>query len=92
MQILYCNVGNPSILRSLHYVTIQLFWAKVKFAICDLLVILDKSETQGLFSADSIERAFQILSQIPGNVTGAYNHSQVRYYLDEETGWGLEIS
>lgn len=28
-------------------------------------------------SADSIERAFQILDQIPGRATGAYSHSQV---------------
>lgn len=30
-----------------------------------------------VFSADSIERAFQILDQIPGRATGAYSHSQV---------------
>ncbi|GFY97253.1 alanine aminotransferase 2 [Actinidia rufa] len=78
-------------------------------------------------SADAIERAWQILDQIPGRATGAYSHSQgikglrdtiaagieardgfpadpndifltdgaspaVSYYLDEATGWGLEIS
>ncbi|GER28356.1 alanine aminotransferase [Striga asiatica] len=45
-------------------------------ALCDHPAILDKSETQGLFSADSIERAFEILDQIPGRATGAYSHSQ----------------
>lgn len=30
-----------------------------------------------LCSADSIERAWQILDQIPGRATGAYSHSQV---------------
>lgn len=29
------------------------------------------------YSADAIERAFQILDQIPGRATGAYSHSQV---------------
>ena len=30
-----------------------------------------------IFSADAIERAWQILDQIPGRATGAYSHSQV---------------
>ncbi|KAL8508194.1 hypothetical protein ACS0TY_018687 [Phlomoides rotata] len=42
----------------------------IVLSLCDHPSILDKSETQGLFSADSIERAFQILDQIPGRATG----------------------
>ncbi|KAB2009052.1 hypothetical protein ES319_D10G141700v1 [Gossypium barbadense] len=45
-------------------------------ALCDHPAILTKSETQALFSADSIERARKILDQIPGRATGAYSHSQ----------------
>lgn len=32
-------------------------------------------------SADSIERAWQIVEQIPGRATGAYSHSQVFDYV-----------
>ncbi|PPD82278.1 hypothetical protein GOBAR_DD20782 [Gossypium barbadense] len=45
-------------------------------ALCDHPAILAKSETQALFSADSIEQARKILDQIPGRATGAYSHSQ----------------
>lgn len=34
-------------------------------------------------SADAIERAWQILDQIPGRATGAYSHSQVVVLLWE---------
>ncbi|GFP92503.1 alanine aminotransferase 2 mitochondrial, partial [Phtheirospermum japonicum] len=70
-EILYCNIGNP---QSLGQQPITFF--REVLALCDHPAILDKSETQGLFSADSIERAFQILDQIPGRATGAYSHSQ----------------
>ncbi|KAL6496902.1 Alanine--glyoxylate aminotransferase 2, mitochondrial [Orobanche gracilis] len=70
-EILYCNIGNPQSLGQ-HPIT---FFREV-LALCDHSGILDKSETQGLFSADSIDRAFQILDQIPGRATGAYSHSQ----------------
>ncbi|KAL6560023.1 Alanine--glyoxylate aminotransferase 2, mitochondrial [Orobanche gracilis] len=70
-EILYCNIGNPQSLGQ-HPIT---FFREV-LALCDHSAILDKSETQGLFSADSIERAFQVLDQIPGRATGAYSHSQ----------------
>ncbi|KAG7992158.1 hypothetical protein I3843_02G113800 [Carya illinoinensis] len=158
-EILYCNIGNP---QSLGQQPITFF--REVLALCDHPAILDRSETQGLFSADAVERARQILDQIPGRATGAYSHSQgikglrdtiaagiqardgfpadpndifltdgaspavhmmmqllirsqedgifcpipqyplysasialhggtlVPYYLDEETGWGLEIS
>ncbi|KAI3997871.1 hypothetical protein MKX01_000005 [Papaver californicum] len=70
-EILYCNIGNP---QSLGQQPITFF--REVLALCDHPVILDKSETQGLFSADSIERAWQILDQMPGRATGAYSHSQ----------------
>ncbi|KAI3455678.1 hypothetical protein Pfo_012341 [Paulownia fortunei] len=70
-EILYCNIGNP---QSLGQQPITFF--REVLALCDHPAILDKAETQGLFSADSIERAFQILDQIPGRATGAYSHSQ----------------
>ncbi|WMV34974.1 hypothetical protein MTR67_028359 [Solanum verrucosum] len=70
-EILYCNIGNP---QSLAQQPITFF--REVLALCDHPSILDKSETQGLFSADAIERAFQILEQIPGRATGAYSHSQ----------------
>ncbi|KAK6914620.1 Aminotransferase, class I/classII [Dillenia turbinata] len=70
-EILYCNIGNP---QSLGQQPITFF--REVLALCDHPAILDRSETQGLFSADSIERAWQILDQIPGRATGAYSHSQ----------------
>jgi hypothetical protein len=42
-----------------------------------------------IFSADAIERAWQILDQIPGRATGAYSHSQVIIAL---TLWTLKSS
>ncbi|KAF8401169.1 hypothetical protein HHK36_014473 [Tetracentron sinense] len=70
-EILYCNIGNP---QSLGQQPITFF--REVLALCDHPAILDRSETQGLFSADAIERAWQILDQIPGRATGAYSHSQ----------------
>ncbi|XP_027334296.1 alanine aminotransferase 2, mitochondrial-like isoform X3 [Abrus precatorius] len=70
-MILYCNIGNP---QSLGQSPITFF--REVLALCDHPAILDKSETQGLFSADAIERAWQIVDQIPGRATGAYSHSQ----------------
>ncbi|KAK9070479.1 hypothetical protein SSX86_010881 [Deinandra increscens subsp. villosa] len=56
-------------------------------ALCDHPTILDSK-----LNAESIERAWQILDKIPGRATSGYSHSQVPYYLDEATRWGLEIS
>ncbi|KAK6911795.1 Aminotransferase, class I/classII [Dillenia turbinata] len=70
-EILYCNIGNP---QSLGQQPITFF--REVLSLCDHPTILDRSETQGLFSSDSIERAWQILDQIPGRATGAYSHSQ----------------
>ncbi|KAK1368094.1 alanine aminotransferase 2-like [Heracleum sosnowskyi] len=75
-EILYCNIGNP---QSLNQQPITFF--REVLALCDHPAILDKSETQGLFSADSIERAWQILDQIPGRATGAYSHSEVQHSI-----------
>ncbi|KAJ8535786.1 hypothetical protein K7X08_034187 [Anisodus acutangulus] len=83
--ILYCNIGNP---QSLAQQPITFF--REVLALCDHPLILYKSETQGLFSADSIERAFQILDQIPGRATGAYSHSQGIKGLRDTIASGIE--
>lgn len=85
-EILYCNIGNP---QSLGQQPITFF--REVLALCDHPSILDKSETQGLFSADSIERAFQILDQIPGRATGAYSHSQGIKGLRDTIASGIEV-
>ncbi|CAI9286229.1 unnamed protein product [Lactuca saligna] len=84
-EILYCNIGNP---QSLGQQPITFF--REVLALCDHPTILDKSETQGLFSADSIERAWQILDQIPGRATGAYSHSQGIKGLRDTIAAGIE--
>ncbi|OIT00575.1 PREDICTED: alanine aminotransferase 2-like [Nicotiana attenuata] len=84
-EILYCNIGNP---QSLAQQPITFF--REVLALCDHPAILDKSETQGLFSADAIERAFQILDQIPGRATGAYSHSQGIKGLRDTIASGIE--
>ncbi|GAV86545.1 LOW QUALITY PROTEIN: Aminotran_1_2 domain-containing protein, partial [Cephalotus follicularis] len=84
-EILYCNIGNP---QSLGQLPITFF--REVLALCDHPAILDKSETQGLFSADAIERAWQILDQIPGRATGAYSHSQGIKGLRDTIAAGIE--
>lgn len=84
-EILYCNIGNP---QSLGQQPITFF--REVIALCDHPPILDKSETQGLFSADAIERAWQILDQIPGRATGAYSHSQGIKGLRDTIAAGIE--
>ncbi|XWS12222.1 hypothetical protein CRYUN_Cryun37aG0071300 [Craigia yunnanensis] len=85
LQILYCNIGNP---QSLDQQPIT--FSREVLALCDHPSILDKSETQGLFSADSIERAWKILDQIPGRATGAYSHSQGIKGLRDTIAAGIE--
>ncbi|KAH9305524.1 hypothetical protein KI387_009928, partial [Taxus chinensis] len=70
-EIIYCNIGNP---HSLGQQPITFF--REVLALCDHPALLDKSETHGIFSSDSIARAWQILDGIPGRATGAYSHSQ----------------
>ncbi|XP_077236500.1 alanine aminotransferase 2-like isoform X2 [Tasmannia lanceolata] len=70
-QILYCNFGNP---QSLGQQPITFF--REVLALCDHPSLLDRDETHALFSSDSIERAWQILDQIPDRATGAYSHCQ----------------
>ncbi|KAK4375354.1 hypothetical protein RND71_006031 [Anisodus tanguticus] len=84
-EILYCNIGNP---QSLAQQPITFF--REVLALCDHPSILDKSVTHGLFSADAIERAFQILDQIPGRATGAYSHSQGIKGLRDTIASGIE--
>lgn len=57
-------------------VSISLFIAMQNSCIM-LYCIYNDQIFQWISSADSIERAFQILDQIPGRATGAYSHSQV---------------
>ncbi|CAI0470823.1 unnamed protein product [Linum tenue] len=84
-EILYCNIGNP---QSLGQLPITFF--REVLALCDHPAILDKAEAQGLFSADSIKRAWQILDQIPGRATGAYSHSQGIKGLRDTIAAGIE--
>ncbi|RXH67575.1 hypothetical protein DVH24_027722 [Malus domestica] len=84
-EILYCNIGNPQSLGQQ-----QITFFREVLALCDHPAILDKSETQGLFSADAIERAWQILDQIPGRATGAYSHSQGIKGLRDTIAAGIE--
>ncbi|KAI4355359.1 hypothetical protein L6164_004140 [Bauhinia variegata] len=84
-EIIYCNIGNP---QSLGQQPITFF--REVLALCDHPVILDKSETQGLFSTDSIQRAWEILDQIPGRATGAYSHSQGIKGLRDTIAAGIE--
>uniref|UniRef100_A0A803NBR2 Aminotransferase class I/classII large domain-containing protein n=1 Tax=Chenopodium quinoa TaxID=63459 RepID=A0A803NBR2_CHEQI len=58
-EIVVCNMGNP---QSLGQQPITFF--REVLALCGLPSFLDRSEAQKLFSADSIERARQILDQI----------------------------
>ncbi|KAI7736057.1 hypothetical protein M8C21_030402 [Ambrosia artemisiifolia] len=84
-QIIYCNNGNP---QSLGQQPITFF--REVLALCDHPNILDRRETQCLFSADSIKRARQILDQIPDRATGAYSHSQGFKGLRDTVAEGLE--
>ncbi|XP_011079322.1 alanine aminotransferase 2-like [Sesamum indicum] len=84
-EILYCNIGNP---QSLGQQPITFF--REVLALCDHPALLDKAETRGLFSADSIERASEILHQIPGRATGAYSHSQGIRGLRDKIAAGIE--
>ncbi|XP_074324447.1 alanine aminotransferase 2-like [Apium graveolens] len=84
-EILYCNIGNPQFLNQ-RPIT---FFREV-LALCDHPAILNKSETQGLFSADAIRRASEILDQIPGRATGAYSHSQGIKGLRDTIAAGIE--
>ncbi|KAG2728502.1 hypothetical protein I3843_01G203800 [Carya illinoinensis] len=84
-EILYCNIGNP---QSLGQEPITFF--REVLSLCDHPAILDRSETQGLFSADAVERAWQILDQIPGRATGAYSHSQGIKGLRDTIAAGIE--
>jgi len=70
-EIIYCNIGNP---QSLGQQPVTFF--REVLALCDHPALLDKDETHGIFSSDSISRAWKILDGIPGRATGAYSHSQ----------------
>ncbi|KAL9247239.1 hypothetical protein vseg_020691 [Gypsophila vaccaria] len=84
-EILYCNIGNP---QSLGQQPITFF--REVLSLCDNPSILDKPETKALFSADSIERARQILDQLPGRSTGSYSPTQGVKDLREIIAAGIE--
>ncbi|XP_024006656.1 alanine aminotransferase 2, mitochondrial [Eutrema salsugineum] len=84
-EIIYCNIGNP---QSLGQLPIKYF--REVLALCDNTSLLDESETHGLFSTDSIDRAWKILDQIPGRATGAYSHSQGIKGLRDTIAAGIE--
>ncbi|KAG7586779.1 Pyridoxal phosphate-dependent transferase [Arabidopsis thaliana x Arabidopsis arenosa] len=84
-EIIYCNIGNP---QSLGQLPIRFF--REVLALCDHASLLDESETHGLFSIDSIDRAWKILDQIPGRATGAYSHSQGIKGLRDVIAAGIE--
>ncbi|GLJ10931.1 hypothetical protein SUGI_0138260 [Cryptomeria japonica] len=83
-EIIYCNIGNP---HSLGQQPITFF--REVLALSDHPTLLDKDETHGIFSSDSISRAWQILDGIPGRATGAYSHSQGVKSLRDEIARGI---
>ncbi|KAF2588510.1 hypothetical protein F2Q70_00040144 [Brassica cretica] len=84
-EIIYCNIGNP---QSLGQQPITFF--REVLALCSHTALLDESATHGLFSSDSIDRAWKILDQIPGKATGAYSHSQGIKGLRDAITAGIE--
>lgn len=84
-ELLYCNIGNP---QSLGQQPITFF--REVAALCDYPALLDKDETHGIFSSDSIARAESIISNIPGRATGAYSHSKGVKALRATIAEGIE--
>ncbi|KAL4584475.1 hypothetical protein LXL04_009077 [Taraxacum kok-saghyz] len=84
-EILFCNIGNP---QALGQKPITFF--REVLALCDHPSLLDKRETNSLFSSDSIARALKILDQMPGRATGAYSHSQGIAGLRDTIAAGIE--
>jgi alanine transaminase len=83
-EIIYCNIGNP---QSLGQVPITFF--REVIALCDYPALIDKQETNALFSSDAIKRAKQIIEKIPGRTTGAYSHSQGVKVCREDIAAGI---
>ncbi|KAL0380597.1 UNVERIFIED_CONTAM: Alanine aminotransferase 2, mitochondrial [Sesamum angustifolium] len=79
-EILYCNIGNP---QSLGQQPITFF--REVLALCDHPALLDKLK-HGAY----LERASEILHQIPGRATGAYSHSQGIKGLRDKIAAGIE--
>ncbi|KAK9756060.1 hypothetical protein RND81_01G070600 [Saponaria officinalis] len=84
-EILSCSVGNP---QSLGQQPITFF--REVLSLCDHPNILDRPQTKELFSADAIERARQILDQLPGRSTGSYSPTQGNKGLRETIAAGIE--
>ncbi|KAK4413719.1 Alanine aminotransferase 2, mitochondrial [Sesamum alatum] len=82
-EILYCNIGNP---QSLGQQPITFFQRGAYDALSHWI-----SEHLIMFlCADSMERALEILHQIPGRATGAYSHSQGIKGLRDKIAAGIE--
>ncbi|KAI5068491.1 hypothetical protein GOP47_0016836 [Adiantum capillus-veneris] len=84
-ELIYCNIGNP---QSLGQQPITFF--REVAALCDYPGLLDKDETHGIFSSDSIARAEKIINSIPGRATGAYSHSKGVKALRATIAEGIE--
>ncbi|KAL0429959.1 UNVERIFIED_CONTAM: Alanine aminotransferase 2, mitochondrial [Sesamum radiatum] len=99
-EILYCNIGNP---QSLGQQPITFFREHELsdrsglvfhiFTFIWFLFLINSSSPLfygGFSSADSMERASEILHQIPGRATGAYSHSQGIKGLRDKIAAGIE--
>ncbi|CAM6092490.1 unnamed protein product [Calypogeia fissa] len=83
-EVIHLNIGNP---QALGQPPITFFREVV--ALCDHPALLDKTDSHGLFSADAIARANQIVDSIPGKATGAYSHSQGIEFCRDEIAKGI---
>ncbi|KAH6757792.1 alanine aminotransferase 2 [Perilla frutescens var. hirtella] len=95
-EILYCNIGNP---QSLGQQPITFFLIDVVmhsnqyiFGLFYLITlsVFPSPSPGGFCSADSIKRASEILTQIPGRATGAYSHSQGIKGLRDTIAGGIQ--
>uniref|UniRef100_A0A3Q7FWK2 alanine transaminase n=1 Tax=Solanum lycopersicum TaxID=4081 RepID=A0A3Q7FWK2_SOLLC len=84
------NDLNPKVLKCAYAIRGEIVTHAQVLALCDHPLLLDRRETKALFSADSIERAIQILDQIPCRATGAYSHSQGIKGLRDKIASGIE--
>ncbi|KAG2549342.1 hypothetical protein PVAP13_9KG269400 [Panicum virgatum] len=70
-EIIYCNLSNPQSMGQQP----NTFFREV-LALCDYPHLLERSETNSLFSSDAIAKARKILDLFPWRTTGGYSHCQ----------------
>ncbi|PUZ39392.1 hypothetical protein GQ55_9G304000 [Panicum hallii var. hallii] len=70
-ELIYCNLSNPQSMGQQP----NKFFREV-LALCDYPHLLERSETNSLFSSDAIARAQKILDLFPWRATGGYSHCQ----------------